>query len=156
MRITTLLLALLVCSAANGQQDSDLDATFARDVLIIEANAHACYRFDIYLAIGSAQTQRGLMFVRHMPMTTGMLFVYDRDDYYSMWMKNTLIPLDMLFVRSDGQVASVIRNTEPKSLASRGAEEPVRFVLELNAGVTERLSIDAGSRLIWDPQLELE
>jgi uncharacterized membrane protein (UPF0127 family) len=147
----TLFVALLAWTLASSAQDSDLDAAFAKDVLIIEASAHACYRFDIYLATERAQTRRGLMHVRSLPPMTGMLFVYDQDDDYSMWMKNTLIPLDMLFVHSDGRVSSIIRDTEPHSLESRGAIEPVRYVLELNAGTTKRLSIDTDSRLIWGP-----
>ena len=89
------------------------------------------------------------MHVRELPATTGMLFVYERDAILSMWMKNTFISLDMLFVRADGTVASIVRDTEPRSLRSVAASEPVRYVLELNAGVTARLGIDAGSRLFW-------
>ena len=79
-----------------------------------------------------------------------LLFVYPTENIYSMWMKNTFIPLDMVFARRDGTVASVARNTVPKSLESISSTEPVSFVLELNAGTTERLSIDVGSQLIWD------
>ena len=108
-------------------------------MLIVEASEHACYRFDIYLAINDAQRSRGLMFVREMPQTTGMLFVYPGDRNISMWMKNTFISLDMVFARLDGTVTNVIHNTEPQSLASRASTEPAAFVLELNAGVAERL-----------------
>ena len=79
-----------------------------------------------------------------------MLFIHGRDDLHSMWMKNTWIPLDMLFVRADGSVASIERDTEPQSLRSIGATEPVRYVLELNAGVTDALSIGEGSYLVLD------
>jgi hypothetical protein len=151
-----LIASLLVYSAVIAAESDDLDTAFAKDVLIIEASDHACYRFEIYLAVEREQTRRGLMFVREMPLMTGMLFVYDRDDYYAMWMKNTLIPLDMVFVHGDGQVSSVIRNTEPQSLTSQGAIEPVRYVLELNAGAAERFSIDADSRLIWGPMQEYD
>jgi hypothetical protein len=77
-----------------------------------------------------------------------MLFIYRDAAMHSMWMKNTYIPLDMLFIRGDGAVSSVVRSTEPLSLRSIAANEAVSFVLELNAGVTERLHIDSGSRLI--------
>ena len=146
-----LLCSLLACAATAFAKDDDLDTAFAKDVLVIEASQFACYRFDIYLAVDYEQTRRGLMFVRDMPLMTGMLFVYDEDGMHSMWMKNTLISLDMLYVRANGEVSSVIRNTEPHSLASQSSIEPVRYVLELNAGITERFSIDADSRLIWGP-----
>lgn len=145
--LVTMLLSCVSVTAA----DDDLDAAFEKDVLIIVASAHACYRFDVYLAVRPEQARRGLMFVNELPLMTGMLFVYRDDGYHSMWMKNTLIPLDMVFVRRDGTVSSVIRNTEPQSLRSNSAIEPVRYVLELNAGVTERFSIDENSWLLWEP-----
>jgi uncharacterized membrane protein (UPF0127 family) len=128
--------------------DAELDRLFGRDVLIIAASRPACHRFDVYLAVTPPQRARGLMFVRELPATTGMLFIYEEDDYLSMWMRNTYITLDMLFVRSDGSVATVARQTEPLSLRSVVADEPVRYVLELNAGVAARLGIDEKSRLL--------
>ena len=139
--------ALLFAIVANAAADS-LDEAFSKDVLIIEASAHACHRFDVYLAISNPQRARGLMHVRHLPPDTGMLFIYERSDYLSMWMKNTYIPLDMIFARLDGSISSVVRNTEPMSLRSIAATEPVSFVLELNAGITEKLFIDENSRLV--------
>ena len=65
-------------------------------------------------------------------------------------MKNTYIPLDILFATSDGSVVSIAKNTVPQSLESIGSTEPVMFVLELNAGTTERLAIEPGSQLIWE------
>lgn len=144
-----LLTAFALAVTASAADDS-LDEAFAKDVLIIEASAHACHRFDVYLAVNDAQRARGLMHVRHMPSTTGMLFIYERSDYLSMWMRNTYIPLDMVFARADGSISSVVRNTEPMSLRSIVATEPVNFVLELNAGITEKLTIDENSRLILE------
>ncbi|MDH3336883.1 MAG: DUF192 domain-containing protein [Gammaproteobacteria bacterium] len=131
--------------------NEELDAAFDKDVLIIEASEFACHRFDIYLALDNMQRARGLMHVRSLPQTTGMLFVYEHASIRSMWMKNTYIPLDIVFARADGTVASVVRNTEPLSLRSIASNEPVTFVLELNAGAAARLFIDRGSRLLWEP-----
>ena len=97
---------------------ADLNATFDRDVLTIDASDHACYRFDVYLAVTDAQRAQGLMHVRELPQTTGMWFVYERESRVSIWMKNTYIPLDIIFVRSDGVVSSVFQNAEPLSLRS--------------------------------------
>lgn len=146
-----LAFAALLGIAAGALADEGLDERFERDVLVIEASRFACYRFDIYIAITDPERSRGLMFVREMPATTGMLFVYPGDHPVSMWMKNTFIPLDMVFARPDGTVSSVIRNTEPQSLKSLSSVEPVAFVLELNAGVTTRLVIDENSRIYWEP-----
>jgi len=143
-------IALLWSGLAIAQDD--LDAVFAKDVLVIHASKHACYRLDIYIAATHEQRSRGLMHVRSLSDSTGMLFVYDSDARLSMWMKNTFIPLDILFVRADGSVSSIAYDTEPLSLQSIAALEPVRYVLELNAGVAEKFSIDQYSRLEWDGQ----
>ena len=148
MRIFLTLFALLCSSVAIAQDD--LDAAFAKGVLVVHASNHACYRLDIYLATSNEQRSRGLMHVRSLPETTGMLFVYERDAGLSMWMKNTFIPLDILFVRADGSVSSIAYDTEPQSLKSIASLEPVRYVLEVNAGIAEKYSIDKYSRLEWD------
>ena len=146
LRVFALSLAT-VCAFA----DDDLDDAFDKDVLIVEASEFACHRLDIYLALNNAQRARGLMYIRSLPPTTGMLFVYEPNSRISMWMKNTYISLDMVFAREDGAVSSIARNTEPLSLRSVASIEPVMFVLELNAGTAEQLHIDEDSRLIWEP-----
>jgi len=130
-----------------------LEQSFQSDVLVIVAR-HACYRFDIYLAVNRQQQQRGLMFVRQLPEWTGMLFVYADENYRSMWMKNTYVPLDMVFARRDGSVTNIARNTVPLSERSVTSSEPAAFVLELNAGTTRRLSIDEDSSLVWEPAMQ--
>ena len=151
MRIVAVIAALLFAVTA-AAQISDLDEAFDKDVLIVHASEHACYRLDIYLAMNYEQRARGLMHVRSLPQTTGMLFVYESDGYLSIWMKNTYISLDIVFARADGTVSSIEHNAEPLSLKSMQALEPVRYVLELNAGVAKTLSIDEHSRLEWIPK----
>ncbi len=151
VRCRALVAACLLGLAHIAWSDPELDTRFAKDVIIIVANRHACHRFDVWLALDDRQRQRGLMFVRELPETSGMLFVYDEPGRHSMWMKNTFLPLDMLFIRSDGTIASIAADTEPQSLRSVAATEPVRFVLELNAGVAEDLSITTDSYMLWLP-----
>jgi len=140
--------ATALASAAWSDEQQSLDEAFEQDVLIVETASEGCFRFDVYLAITGKQQQRGLMFVRDLPQWSGMLFVHRRSGIRSMWMKNTYIPLDMVFARGDGSVSSVEANTEPLSLQSVSSLEPVNYVLELNAGTAKKLRIDAGSRLI--------
>ncbi len=149
-RSACLLFALV--ALASGAAAQDLDEAFDRDVLIIDA-AFACLRFDIWLAVDREQQNRGLMHVREMPATSGMLFVYERNATRSMWMKNTYISLDIAFARDDGRIINIERNTEPLSELSIRSSEPATYVLELNAGVTEAMSIEPGSRLLWGPTL---
>jgi uncharacterized membrane protein (UPF0127 family) len=150
-RLRWLIVVAFLMPLTVAAQDS-LDDAFDRDVLVIAAR-NACFRFDIYLALSREQQRRGLMFVRELPMTTGMLFVYPGEAHHSMWMKNTFIPLDILFARSDGTVSSIAKDTTPQSLKSISSTEPVTYVLELNAGVTDALLIEPGSLLIWEPGL---
>ena len=95
------LAAIAAVTSGTAIAEESLDQVFAREVLIIEASEHACYRFDLYLAVNTAQQRRGLMHVRQLPEWSGMLFVYREPGMHSMWMKNTYIPLDMLFIRGD-------------------------------------------------------
>jgi uncharacterized membrane protein (UPF0127 family) len=127
----------------------DLDGKFEFATLELINDAGDRLEFDVYLAESFDQQRRGLMFVRNMPETTGMLFIYADDAIRSIWMKNTYIPLDIVFARSDGRVSSIDRDAAPLTLTSRTSNEPVRFVLELNAGTTRRLGIGTNSRLIW-------
>lgn len=148
-----LLLVLLLAGTTSIAQTTrweDLDRDFDRDVLIIATTDTGCYRFDIHLAITGNQQRRGLMHIRQLPEWSGMLFVYRRPAMRSMWMKNTYVPLDILFARADGSVSSVSANTVPQSLESISSIEPVNYVLELNAGTAARLGIDGGSRLVLE------
>ena len=89
------------------------------------------------------------MHVESLPRDSGMLFKFDSPRIASMWMKNTYIPLDIVFARQDGSVSSISRDTVPLTLNSHGSTEPVRYVLELNAGTARRLEIGNNSRLLW-------
>ena len=154
--LRALLLALCLAPLSLHAQDSlqePLEEAFDSDVLVIVAR-DACYRFDIYLAVNMQQQRRGLMFVRHLPERTGMLFIYRDENYRSMWMKNTYISLDMLFARSDGSITNIAQETVPLSEKSVTSTEPAMFVLELNAGTARRLSIDEDSRLVWEPAMQ--
>ena len=151
--VARLMCAFLVMVVGGAPMaDEELDGAFSRDSIVIETSGSACYRFDVYLARTPEQQRRGLMHVRRLPGFTGMLFVYGSDDIRSMWMKNTYIPLDILFIRSDGNVESIARMTQPLSLQSITSGEPVRYVLELNGGVADELEIDSGST-VYLPQL---
>ena len=100
--------------------------------------------FTVEIADTEELRQRGLMFRQRMPENRGMLFDFGQSRPVGMWMKNTYIPLDMLFIRADGTIAYVAENTVPKSLDVVGVNEPVLAVLELAGGSAKRLGIRAG------------
>jgi uncharacterized protein len=90
----------------------------------------------------------GLMFRRVVPAGSGMLFDWGNERDMAMWMKNTLIPLDMLFINADGTIRAIAENTVPESLAPISSHGPVRAALELAAGTAEKLDIRVGDKVI--------
>ena len=78
--------------------------------------------------------RRGLMYRTHLPADAGMLFLFKKESIQSFWMKNTLIPLDMIFIGASMKVAGVVENAEPRTTTSRSVPAPSQFVLEVNAG----------------------
>ncbi len=102
---------------------------------------------QVQVADTDERRQVGLMYRQSMPETEGMLFIFQQVRPVPFWMKNTVMPLDILFVGPDGRVLNIARNTTPFSLASIPSDGPTRAVLELNAGASARLGIDVGDRL---------
>jgi uncharacterized membrane protein (UPF0127 family) len=106
------------------------------------------HHFRVSLATRPADRQRGLMFVTELADDQGMLFDNGRPAIPSMWMKNTPLSLDMLFIRADGSISSIARETVPYSRALILSAEPVRAVLELKGGTCERLGIEPGDTVL--------
>ena len=142
------LIAVCMTLALSGQSYSpdDMDSVFGRGSVVIQASAHACYKFDVWVARSGQQMARGLMFVRELAPAAGMFFVYGEPRPGSIWMKNTFIPLDILFIRADGRVSTIFTNAEPQSLRSMSSVEAVAYTLELNGGTTEELGIASGDQ----------
>ena len=101
--------------------------------------------FTVELATTSDQMALGLMFRQSMPADAGMLFIYPSEQHVEFWMKNTLIPLDMVFIDADGHVESIAANTTPMSEKIIRSKGMVVSVLELKGGRTEKLNIHAGA-----------
>lgn len=116
--------------------------------LSIRRDGREIARFDIEIADDREERARGLMFRTRLPDDRAMLFVFEQTREVSFWMHNTPRALDMLFVREDGDVATIARNTTPFSRAPVPSGEPVRYVLEINAGLAEALGIVPGDRLV--------
>ncbi|HEY8381753.1 MAG TPA: DUF192 domain-containing protein [Microvirga sp.] len=105
------------------------------------------HAFLVEVARNDADRAQGLMYRRSMPADRGMLFDFGKVEPVAMWMQNTYISLDMLFIRPDGTIARVAPNAEPLSTRTIPSGEPVLAVLELNAGTAARLGIKAGDRV---------
>jgi uncharacterized membrane protein (UPF0127 family) len=112
-------------------------------------NAKSHHAFDIWFAETSAQQAQGLMFVSDLPAGRGMLFVQAKPREMSMWMKNTLIPLDMLFIDAGGRIVRIAAQTVPHSLETIRSGQPIAAVLELRGGEAERRGIKVGDKVTW-------
>jgi uncharacterized membrane protein (UPF0127 family) len=148
--VIALALALILPGQALRAQSLPADAPVAlpREELVIETQSGERHHFTVELAVKPNEQARGLMFRRQLPADHGMLFVYPRSGEIQMWMKNTLIPLDMIFIARDGTIARIAERTVPLSLQTIAAGEPVLAVLEVNGGTASRLGIGPGDRVL--------
>ena len=115
-----------------------------KEKLVITTRDGKSHAFDVEMAITDAQQVTGLMFRKEVPPDTGMLFDWGHPEESQMWMKNTLVPLDMVFINADGTIRSIAENTVPQSLAVIDSRGPVRATLELQGGITAKLDIRVG------------
>jgi len=143
-----LALLLLAVGAARAQGEAAPSVRPTDADLTIETAAGKQFHFTVELALTPEAQQRGLMFRKAMAPDAGMLFVFDQTEDRAFWMKNTLIPLDMIFIRTDGTIANIVEGAEPQTLTPRTSEGPAKAVLELNGGITRFLSIKPGDRVI--------
>jgi uncharacterized protein len=103
--------------------------------------------FTVELAVSDEERQKGLMFRRSLPESQGMLFDFKQDQDVSMWMRNTLVSLDMIFIRGDGRILRIAENTQTESDRIISSGGPVRAVLEVVAGTAKKFGIAAGDRV---------
>ena len=145
------LVALLFTAQLWAEPAADvqtLDRMFPRSTMQIATSDARLHAFEIWIADNEPRRARGLMFVRELAGNQGMLFLYPNEQPISMWMKNTYLPLDMLFVDSHGRIVKVVENTTPQSLDTIESGALVRGVVELNAGVSAKLHLRPGSLVI--------
>ena len=124
---------------------SPSEPTDRLDIITADGTHHS---FHIELAAKPAERERGLMYRQSLAADTGMLFDFGEDRLVSMWMKNTFIPLDMLFITRDGTVVTIAANTVPQSLDTISSGRPVRAVLEIKGGEAARQGIASGARVM--------
>jgi uncharacterized protein len=134
------LLLVLACPAS-------AQITFETSQLAIESGS-GTLTFEVELAVTPEQRQHGLMFRESLDADQGMLFDFSDTAPVTMWMRNTFVPLDMLFIDADGRIARIVADTEPLSDAVIASGGPVRAVLELPAGTSADLGIVVGDRVV--------
>jgi uncharacterized protein len=132
-----LILALFAFRPAVAADEQTLE-------IVTRSGVHS---FTVELAATDEARSKGLMYRRELPEGRGMLFDFKQDQNAAMWMKNTYIPLDMIFIRADGRIQRIAENTRPESEKIITAGAPVRAVLEVIGGTARKLGIRAGDRV---------
>ena len=136
----------VVLGAGSARAAAPLQSFETSNLTIVGADGR--HRFTVELAETPAQLEQGLMFRPSLAADAGMLFDFKQPTVATMWMRNTLIPLDMLFVDRDGTIVGIAARTVPGSDAIIAAPAPVRAVIELNGGTAARLGIRPGDRVL--------
>ena len=105
---------------------------------------------NVEVVATQAKIQKGLMFRQHLPVDAGMLFLMGEEKEWPFWMRNTLIPLDMLFIASDMKVAGIVENAEPLTESLRTVGKPSLYVLEVNGGWSKQHGAAAGAQVRFE------
>jgi uncharacterized protein len=126
---------------------SSPEASSAEQQILEIASKTGVHVFSVELAVTDEERSRGLMFRRSVPESYGMLFDFKRDQEVTMWMRNTYVSLDMIFIQSDGRIRRIAENTETESDKIIPSGGQVRAVLEVAAGTARKLGIEAGDRV---------
>jgi uncharacterized membrane protein (UPF0127 family) len=154
MRLSPLLLlafALSACRAeppANSAANEAAPATALSTVPLRIATATGRRTIDVELAISEGEQEQGLMHRTALPSGHGMLFPFAMPKMASFWMKDTVIPLDLIFIRPDGRVAAILSG-KPNDLTPLSANDPATAVLEIAGGEATRLGLAVGDRIEW-------
>jgi hypothetical protein len=139
--LTTVFIALIAMIGTAGSLTAQ-DTKMREPLVLVTSTGE--HEFKVEIAATRNQQSRGLMFRRSMDARQGMLFVYDEAQYVSMWMRNTYISLDMVFIRADGKVHRVEASTEPLSERIIESGDKVFAVLELVGGTAAKLNLKPG------------
>lgn len=152
MRHPVLSAAICALGLAFGAGQAMAASCHPEKVTLIGEFGEAAFR--VAVADDASERAQGLMFVESMPLMEGMLFIYERPQTASFWMKNTLIPLDMIFVDAQGRIISIHENAVPHDETAIFGGDGVQYVLEINGGLAGRLGVEAGDALQYPTIIE--
>ncbi|SEH17311.1 hypothetical protein SAMN05428974_2144 [Sphingopyxis sp. YR583] len=145
--LTALALSLALPMAACSGDASEEESVATIPVTITSKGQD--HKFNVEVARTDEEQDRGLMFRTSLPADGGMIFPFAKPRIGSFWMKNTLIPLDMFFIRADGSIDRIAENTIPESLEPVVSGGEVSAVLELAGGTAAKLGIDESAKITW-------
>ena len=142
----TLFVCLVLTAGVAAREITTAQPTLPTTPLIIDT-VKGANRFTVEMALTWEQQERGLMFRRTLAPNAGMLFDFQRESNQAFWMKNTLIPLDLIFIKANGTIARIAPNCKPLSEDPIPSYEPVRAVLEIPGGRAAELGMKAGDKV---------
>lgn len=167
-RVFTLLLAIIVIfifyfvikliptenvenPKVNFKEEADNSIIFKKQgsLSFISKEGKVLSSIDIELADNNFKRMQGLMYRKEMAENQGMLFVFEIQDLQSFWMKNTILPLDILYVNINREIVKIHKHTTPFSTESYPSEKPAIYVVEVNAGYTDKYGITEGDKISW-------
>jgi uncharacterized protein len=153
LRKDVLLLAVLLVLVGTGAfflqkhawKASLLQAHFVESAKIAQSS-------NVYLRIASTpnERERGLMYEKNLRTDEGMLFVFEKEEEHSFWMKNTPLPLDIIFIDTNQIVVGIVKGAHPFSEESVNVRLASKYVVELNSGVSDALKVSNGSKIVFD------
>lgn len=120
-----------------------------KNIIKISNSSDILHTFEVYIADSNSKRKKGLMYIENLPNNHGMLFKFNSPRIASMWMKNTYISLDLLFIDKNQTIVKIHNNAEPFNLKSISSKLKVKWVLEINGGLAEELEINPGNKIIF-------
>ncbi|WP_034889409.1 DUF192 domain-containing protein [Gillisia sp. Hel_I_29] len=157
--LTYALIATILISCGNEEQKDikvetpEIEFKKEGELYLLKA-ADTIEKIDIEIADNSYEQQTGLMYRKSMKKNEGMLFIFQDENIRSFYMKNTYIPLDIIYYSKDSTVVSYVENAKPLDETSLPSKAPAKFVLELNAGEIQHLNIEVGDKIDFYPLSE--
>lgn len=131
--------------------ETPFEPTFRKDgeLTFADPNNNKLKTISIEIADSPGEQEQGLMYRHSMPDSCGMLFIFDETKPQSFWMKNTIIPLDIIYIGEDRKIVTIAKNAVPYSEKSIPSVKPARYVVEVNAGFTDTYNIKEGSTIVF-------
>jgi uncharacterized membrane protein (UPF0127 family) len=141
------LMAICFLSIITFAQNCSAESTTGATAIFLDSKGRKLCTFKVELAVTQEEQSRGLMFRKEMPSGSGMLFLNNNDEMHSFWMKNTYIPLDILFINGRHEVKHVHYGAKPLDETHISSRYPVQYILEVNAGRAKQCNITPGTKI---------
>lgn len=141
---------LLGCKEKSSKIVTPTEPTFTKEAegYLVKANGDTIHKLDIEIADDDFQRETGLMYRNSMADNQGMLFVFPSEEYRSFYMKNTRIPLDIIYLDENYKAVDFVENVSPMNEKSLPSQVPAQYVLEINGNLSEKLTFEIGDKLV--------